>query len=299
MPKTPNALAPKLGLIAGSGSLPLYIAERAKANGRDIFVFGIDGTTPKDIEAFDHCWVKWGEIDKLFKKITDHNIKELVIIGGVRRPNFKNIKFDFGFIRNLPFVLSLTMGGDDEILSSIIDFIENKGIKIIGAHEIAPELTEHSGTLTTKKPTNRDLQDIEKGIRTVKLLGAMDVGQAAVVARDHVLCVEAAEGTDAMLKRAEGLRQWGTKWLGRKFGVLVKIPKPNQEMRIDMPTIGPKTIENIVSANLAGLCIASGSVLIADKDELIELANNNSIFVISIDPEKFLENRKNGNQKNE
>ena len=270
-----------LGIIAGSGELPLYIAEKTLEKGRPVFMVGLKDSASDAIEVHPHTWISFGEIDKLFKSLKNAGVEDLVIIGGVKRPKIKNIQFDFGLIRNVPFLLSLTSGGDDEILSSIINFFENKGLTIRGAHELVPELTADVGCLTKKTPSNGDLKDIEKGIRTVRDLGTMDIGQGAVVARGYVLCVEAAEGTDQMLERAKGLRQWGAKWLGRRFGVLVKWPKPNQEIRIDMPTIGPRTIENVKAAGLAGICIAANKVLISQKQTTIDLANKLGIFIIA------------------
>ena len=268
-----------LGIIAGSGALPLYIAEKTAATGRPVFVAAIEGTTDPSITTHPHIWLKWGEMGKLFKTLELENAKELVIIGGVKRPNLKDLHFDFGLIRNLPFIFSLTLGGDDSVLSSIVNFIEEKGFTIIGAHQIAPELTADSGCMTKKQPSTRDKEDIEKGISTVLNLGTMDIGQGAVVARNYVLCVEAAEGTDLMLERAKGLRQWGNKWLGRRFGVFVKWPKPHQELRIDMPTIGPKTVELVADAGLAGICVAANHVLISEKQKTIEAANKAGIFI--------------------
>ena len=269
-----------LGILAGSGALPLYIAQRMKENGRPVVIAGIHGSAAQEIESYDHFWLKFVQFDALFKKLKAQNVEDLVIIGGVKRPKIKDVKIDFGLIRNLPFILSLTMGGDDKILSSVVDFIENQGLSVVGAHQVVPELTVQSGVLTKTKPSKTDLSDIEKGITTVLNLGTMDIGQGAVVARNYVLCVEAAEGTDQMLERAKGLRQWGSKWLGRRFGVLVKLPKPNQELRIDMPTIGPKTVEMVAQAGLSGICVAANKVLITDKQKTIDLANKLGLFIV-------------------
>lgn len=274
-----------LGIIAGSGELPLYIAERTRKNGRPVFIAAIDGAASQKIENYPHAWIRFGQIDKLFNSLKKANVKDLVIIGGVKRPKLSNIHFDFGLIRNFPFVLRLGFGGDDSILTSIVKFIEDKDITVVGAHDVAPELTADKGILTHKKPSQRDLKDIEKGIKTVINLGTMDIGQGAVVARDYVLCVEAAEGTDLMLERAKGLRQWGKDWLGRKIGVLVKLPKPHQELRIDMPTIGPTTVELVAEAGLAGICVAADKVLISDKTRTIDLANKLGLFIIGQDIE--------------
>ncbi len=283
-PSKQNLKTP-LGILAGNGTLPLYIAERTQKSGRDVFIIGIDGTASKEIEQYPHKWIKWGEVDKLFNTLKTEKVEQLLFIGGVSRPEFKNIHFDFGMIRNLRFLFSLTMGGDDTVLTNIVNFVEKKGFQIVGAHEVAPELTADSGTFTKKAPTKIDLKDIQKGIRTVLSLGEMDIGQGAVVAREYVLCVEAAEGTDNMLKRAKGLRQWGKGWFNKRNGVLVKLPKPNQELRIDMPTIGPRTIENVAEAGLNGIAIVENKVLMSEKQKTIELANELGIFIIGLKEE--------------
>ena len=280
--KKDNTVQTPLGILAGNGSLPLYIAERTIKSGRDVFILGINATADPKIENYPHTWLKWGEVDKLFKTLKKQNVEQLLFIGGVSRPDFKDIHFDFGMIRNLPFVFSLTMGGDDSVLTNIVGFVESKGVSIVGAHEIDPELTADRGVLTKKFPSKVDRKDIEKGIKTVLSLGEMDIGQGAVVAREYVLCVEAAEGTDNMLDRAKGLRQWGKGWLNKKNGVLVKLPKPNQELRIDMPTIGPKTIELVADAGLNGIAVVENKVLISEKQKTIELANKLGVFIIGL-----------------
>ena len=280
--KKDNTVQTPLGILAGNGSLPLYIAERTIKSGRDVFILGINATADPKIENYPHTWLKWGEVDKLFKTLKKQNVEQLLFIGGVSRPDFKDIHFDFGMIRNLPFVFSLTMGGDDSVLTNIVGFVESKGVSIVGAHEIAPELTADRGVLTKKSPSKVDRKDIEKGIKTVLSLGEMDIGQGAVVAREYVLCVEAAEGTDNMLDRAKGLRQWGKGWLNKKNGVLVKLPKPNQELRIDMPTIGPKTIELVADAGLNGIAVVENKVLISEKQKTIEIANKLGVFIIGL-----------------
>lgn len=285
--ETKQGLKTPLGILAGNGTLPLYIAERSQKSGRDVFILGIDGTASKDIENYPHTWLKWGEVDKLFKTLKKEKVEQLLFIGGVSRPDFKDIHFDFGMIRNLPFVFSLTMGGDDSVLTNIVSFVESKGLTIVGAHEVAPELTADAGVFTKKSPTKIDRKDIQKGIKTVLSLGEMDIGQGAVVAREYVLCVEAAEGTDNMLDRAKGLRQWGKGWLNKRNGVLVKLPKPNQELRIDMPTIGPKTIELVADAGLNGIAIVENKVLMSEKQKTIELANQLGIFILGLKEEEL------------
>ena len=161
----------------------------------------------RTINRFPHTWLKWGEVGKLFATLEDQGCRDLVIIGAVTRPDLANVRFDFGAIRNLPFLLSLGVGGDDHVLSSVVRFLEGKGYRVHGAGEVAPELLAGEGTLGAKSPSQEDRADIETGFRVVAALGRLDVGQAAVVVKGRVLAVEAAEGTDAMIARCAELRK--------------------------------------------------------------------------------------------
>jgi DUF1009 family protein len=217
-------------------------------------------------------------LGKLFATCDTIGCRDLVIIGGVSRPDFANVKFDLGAIKNLPFILSLGKGGDDQVLSSIVRFFEGRGFRVHGAGDMAPELLVGEGRLGKKRPTAEELADIEVGVNVVRELGRLDVGQAAVVAKGYVLAVEAAEGTDAMLNRCAELRESG-RTRGRA-GVLVKAPKPGQEERIDMPTIGPATIQKAAAAGLAGIAVAAERVLMAERAATIDAADQNEIFLL-------------------
>ncbi len=210
-----------LAIIAGSGTLPLALAAAALAKGRPVHVLGIRGEAEQSISRFPHTWLKWGEVGKLFATLDEQGCRDLVIIGAVTRPDLANVKFDFGAIRNLPFLLSLGVGGDDHVLSSVVRFLEGKGYRVRGAGEVAPELLAGAGTLGAKVPSPEDRADIDLGFRVVTALGRLDIGQAAVVSKGHVLAVEAAEGTDAMLARCAELRQAKRKpppWALRRAG---------------------------------------------------------------------------------
>jgi DUF1009 family protein len=201
-----------------------------------------------------------------------------VIIGSVSRPDLANVRFDFGAIKNLPFLLGLGVGGDDQVLSSVVRFLEGKGYRVYGAGEVAPELLAAEGNLGAKAPSPDDRADIETGFRVVSALGRLDVGQAAVVVKGRVLAVEAAEGTDTMLARCAELRKGGRR--RGLAGVLVKAPKPGQEERVDLPTIGPDTVEMAAQAGLAGIAVAAGRVLIADRDTTIAAAGQHGLFLV-------------------
>ena len=269
-----------LGIIAGSGLLPCTVADAAAARGLPLHVVGISGEASHAIERYPHTWVKWGEVGKLFAALDKHGCRDLVIIGAVTRPDLAHVKFDFGAIRNLPFLVSLGMGGDDHVLSSIVRFLEKKGYRVHGADDVAPELLAGEGALGKHAPSPEDRADIALGFEVVRALGALDVGQAAVVAKGYVVAVEAAEGTDAMLERCAELRRSGRARGRGLTGVLVKAPKPGQEERVDLPTIGPETVRRAAAASLAGIALAAGQVLIVERAATIEAADRHGLFLV-------------------
>lgn len=277
----PAEIAGPLAVIAGRGNLPAVIAEAMTAHGIPLHVIAIRGEASEGIERFAHTWIRWGEVGKLFGALKQTGCTDIVIIGGVNRPDFDKIRFDLGAIKTLPFLLSLTKGGDDHVLSSIVRFFEEKGYRVHGAGDVLPELLAPEGTLTTKAPSADDAADIAAAFKVVRMLGRLDIGQAAVVARGHVLAVEAAEGTDAMLRRCAEIRQLGRAH-GTQIGVLVKAPKPGQEERIDMPTIGAETMKQVAAAGLSGVAVAAGHVLMAERQATIATANANKLFVVGI-----------------
>jgi UDP-2,3-diacylglucosamine hydrolase len=269
-----------LGIIAGKGPLPCVVAEAAEARGLPLHIVGIRGEASEAIERFPHTWIKWGEVNKLFGALESNGCRDLVIIGGVSRPDLANVKFDLGAIKNLPFILSLGKGGDDNVLSRIVGYLERKGYRVHGAEEVAPELLAGEGILGQRTPSAEDRSDIELGFRVVSALGHLDIGQAAVVAKGRVLAVEAAEGTDAMLARCAELRQSGRVIQHGQAGVLVKAPKPGQEERIDLPTIGTETVRRAAAAGLAGIAVAARQVLVADGAATIDAADKLGLFLL-------------------
>lgn len=269
-----------LAIIAGGGSIPAAVAEAALRQGRAIHVIAIRGAADAQISGFPHSWIGMGQVGKLLRLLRRHDCRDVVIVGSVRRPDLTKIRIDFGFLRHLPAILRLTAGGDDKVLSGVVKFFESKGYRVRGAHEIAPSLLAPCGPLGGLKPRRQDEADIELGLRVVKAFGAHDVGQAAVVSRGYVLAVEAAEGTDAMLRRCRGLQPPGAKL---PCGVLVKCPKPGQELRTDMPAIGPRTVELAAEAGLAGIAVAAGKVLLAGYAGLLKEAEARGLFVAGVD----------------
>jgi DUF1009 family protein len=273
-----------LGIVAGGGALPVAVAEAAMAQGRPVFIAAFEGAADLALTRFPHSWVRWGQVGKLLRILRAQGCKELVIVGGVRRPNVWRVRPDWGLMRNLPLIVSLTSGGDDRVLTRVVRFFEEQGFCVRGAHEIAPHLLAPKGPLGACKPGAQDWSDIALGFEVTKALGAFDVGQSAVVSRGYVLAMEAAEGTDAMLRRCRDLRQWG---LRGASGVLVKRPKPGQEMRIDVPAIGPRTVQLASEAGLRGIAVASERVLLADADEMIAGAERRNLFIVGVDEDEL------------
>lgn len=269
-----------LGIIAGRGPLPCVLAESAAARGLPLHIVGIRGEAIDDIERFPHTWVRWGEIGKMFSALKQNGCGDLVIIGGVNRPDFSSVKLDLGALKSLPFILSLSKGGDDHILSRVVRYFEERGFRVHGAGDVAPELLAGEGILGERAPSAEDRADIDIAFRVVEALGRLDIGQAAVVANGYVLAVEAAEGTDSMLARCAQLRAAGRAGRRHPSGVLVKAPKPGQEERIDLPTIGPDTVRGAAAAGLTGIAVAAGRVLMAERFTTIAAADTQGLFLI-------------------
>ena len=258
------------------------LAEAASARGLTLHIVGIRGEARDEIERFPHTWVKWGEVGKMFRALDNNGCGDIVIIGGVDRPDFSNIQLDLGAIKTLPFILSLGKGGDDHVLSRVVRFFEEKGYRVHGAGDVAPELLAGEGVLGSRTPSAEDEADIVLALRVVGALGRLDVGQAAVVVNGYVLAVEAAEGTDAMLTRCAELRATGRTGRRSRAGVLVKAPKPGQEERVDLPTIGPDTVTKAAEAGLSGIAVAAGQVLMAERGTTIRAADQHGLFLVGV-----------------
>ena len=268
--------AGRIGIVAGSGSLPAAIAHEAKAAGHDPFILGITGNADSSIERFPHAYVHIGQIGRLLGTLRREGCKRIVFVGALRRPNIFRIRLDAGFLRHMPQLMRCMKGGDDAALRGIARFFEEQGFEIAAAHEVAPRLLAPEGAFSRLLPRVQDLEDLKLGFKVTHGLGVFDIGQAAVVAHGYVLAVEAAEGTDAMLRRCGDLNGWG---YGARKGVLVKRPKPGQDRRFDLPAIGPQTVGLAAEAGLAGIAVEAGAVLLAGVDELVEKANAAGLFL--------------------
>lgn len=272
---------PTLAVIAGGGAVPITVAEAASAAGRPVVVFGIRGEALPEVERFAHHWIRWGEIGRLFDLLVREKVGDLVIAGSVSRPDFTSIRVDLGAVLSLPKILSLMVGGDDTVLRNVVRFFEDRDYTVVGAHEIAPELVAAAGDVGRIRPSDSHRLDLRKGFEAARVLGTLDIGQAVVAVGGRVVGVEGVEGTDELIARVRDLRARGKlKWSGRE-GVLVKAAKPQQDLRVDMPAIGPRTVEAVAAAGLAGIGVEAGRVMIVDRQATLAAADRDRIFLVS------------------
>ncbi len=272
-----------LGIIAGGGPIPLMLAEQCLAEGRSFFVAGILGAASAEITRFAHQWIGIGAVGGLMRALRQHGCEEVVFIGAVRRPDLRHLKLDWGGMRFLPRYARAALGGDDQLLRALVNEFERHGFKVIGAHEVLADICAPAGILGAIRPNSDDQADIVRALDVARRIGALDIGQGAVVCGGVVLAVEAAEGTDAMLIRCAHLPQGLRATPGeRRRGVLVKLPKPGQERRIDMPAIGGTTLRLAAAAGLAGIAFEAGGALLVDVTAMISEADALGMFLIGL-----------------
>ena len=282
-PAADTDTATPLAIVCGSGSFPGAVAEAAARRGRRPVLFALKGwADPKLVERHPHHWIAIGQIGRFLRLARFEHCREVVFIGTLLRPPLGQIRFDWRTLRLLPRILRSFRGGDDRLLSALVSMIEDAGLRVIGIEAIAPEIIVPEGVLGRHQPSRRDLTDIARALRLIAALGPFDVGQAAVVADNHVLAVEAAEGTDAMLARVADLRRQGRVATPPGVGVLVKAPKRGQDRRIDLPAIGPQTVEGVARAGLAGLAVAAGGTIVAEAAAVAAAADRAGIFLIGV-----------------
>jgi UDP-2,3-diacylglucosamine hydrolase len=268
-----------LAILCGAGAFPLEVADEARRAGREPFLVGVVGATDSAIEAYPHVWVRMGEVGKLFAALRGRAIAELVIIGAMARPEFADLRLDWGAVKRAAGLGQLFRRGDNGLLAGIAAIIEREGVRVIGAHEVAPRLLAPIGRVGARAPSEKDETDIGFGARLLQALSTFDAGQGAIVAAGRVLAIEAAEGTDAMLGRVAEMRASGRLRLAGSAGVLVKAPKRGQDLRLDMPAIGPSTIEGAAKAQLRGVAIAAGQVLMLERELCAREADAAGLFV--------------------
>lgn len=282
MTAAPAALAQgPLAIVCGGGSLPLAIADSVSARGRPVVLFPLHGTADAaGIARYPHHWLYLGQAGKFKRQARAAGCHDVVLIGAIVRPSLWQIRPDFTMLMEFPRIVAAFRGGDDHLLSAIGCLLERHGFRLLGAHDVAPEILMPEGVLGAARPSERDRTDIALALDYLLAAGPFDVGQAVVVADRHVLAVEAAEGTDAMLARVAEMRASGRLRAPAGRGVLVKAPKRGQDRRFDLPSIGPQTVEGAQRAGLAGIAVTAGATIVAEPERLIAAADRANIFLI-------------------
>ncbi|MBN4016500.1 UDP-2,3-diacylglucosamine diphosphatase LpxI [Rhodospirillaceae bacterium AH-315-P19] len=266
----------KLGIIAGNGALPERIVEACRSKGRECFVLALKGhTNPKTVANVPHAWVRLGAVGAAIKLLHEAGVEDLVLAGPVGRPTLASLRPDVkgAMLLAKAGVASLS---DDGLLRMAIKALETEGFCVVGAEDVFDELLTPEGVLGKLAPDRSAEADITRGVEIARAIGFFDVGQAVIVQQGIVLGVEAVEGTDALIDRAGRLRREGP------GGVLVKIKKPTQEVRADLPTIGMATVQAVAKAGLCGIAVEAGGSLIIDRTRVIEAADRAGLFLVGI-----------------
>lgn len=275
-----------LGLIAGGGDLPIVLARQCHAAGRPLFVVRLKGFAGEGLEEFPGETIGVAELGRCFEALRRHGCTAVCFAGRVDRPDFAALKPDWRGIKALPGAVAAARQGDDALLRFLVGEFEKEGFAVEGAHQVAAGLTLGEGPLGAVRPSEGHQGDIQLALRIAAAIGELDIGQGAVVCDGLVLAVEAQEGTDAMLARCADLPQTVRGTSEARRGVLAKRPKPIQEHRVDMPTVGAATVEAAAAAGLAGIVGAVGGVLVMDREAVIAAADRLGLFVVGVDPRK-------------
>ncbi len=272
-----------VGLVAGGGALPFAVAESLLSRGIEPVLFALKGVCdPAQAARFRHHWISVGQFGKLCRLLRAEGCRQLAFIGALVRPALSEIRMDLGALRVLPRVLPAFRGGDDHLLSGVGRLFEREGFALVGIRDLAPDLLMPQGTLTRAAPDAGASADIDRGRDLLRALSPFDIGQAAVVIDGHVVAVEDIEGTDALLARVARLRGEGRLRAPARRGVLVKAPKSSQDLRFDLPTTGPRTVEGAAAAGLAGIATVAGHSIAADAQAMLEAADRAGLFVIGL-----------------
>lgn len=277
----------RIAVVAGGGALPVAVVRTLAMREADPFVVVIAGDADEAEPVFaaaDHAVMKPEEIGLLLPRLKKAGVARLVMAGAVtRRPRLGDIRWNLSTLKLVPRIAAGLARGDDGLLRSLIRLIEASGIKVVGAHEIVPDLLAPQGVLTRTAPTPGDRRDIEAASEAAIAIGRLDIGQAAIAIGGRAVALEGIEGTDGLLARTAAMRGHG-RLAGKARGALVKRCKPRQERRADLPAIGPDTIEGARAAGLAGVAVDAGRSFILDFERTIAAADAHGLFVVGLEP---------------
>lgn len=282
-PAQPISIASPLGIIAGGGAMPFAVADSLAARGVTPIIFALKGfCDPAQVVRFAHHWIPIGKLGTLLRMMRNDGCRDLIFIGTLVRPALSEIRLDWGTLRVMPRVFRAFRGGDDHLLTGVSRLFEEEGFRLLGVKDVAPDILMPAGSITRTVPDADAEADIARGRDVLRALSPFDIGQACVVIDGHVVGIEDIGGTDALLARVAELRAGGRIRARAGRGVLVKAPKSSQDLRFDLPTTGPRTVEGAIAAKLAGIAIVAGNTIVAEPQAMIAAADAAGLFVTGL-----------------
>lgn len=277
---------PKLGILAGGGRLPELLVDACKQENRPYFILGFEGAVnPALLDGEPHKRIRLGAIGEALQTLKSENVGELVMAGRLKRPGLATLKPDGGGAKLLAKLGKSFFSGDNSLLSSIVNYLEEEGFTVVGADDVLSDLLAPPGLVGRIAPPKDTARDIEIGVKVAHTIGDLDIGQAVIIQQGYILGVEAAEGTDALIARCGELKRnvpYG--------GVLVKVKKPAQERRVDLPTIGVETVEAVARAGFSGIAVEAGGVLVIDRKGVALKADALGVFVVGFSQDNEAQN---------
>ena len=269
-----NTTSDRIGIIAGGGQFPLLFAKSARKQGLRVYAAAHRGETDESLAGYVTRiqWVKLGQLGKIIDFFKHEGVQKTVFLGSITKTNiFRDVRPD---LKGMGLWNKINIKQDDAILRAVADRLEKDGIEVVASSGYVPELLFPQGILTKKKPTKEQRKDIAFGWQVARSLGRLDIGQCVVLRNQTVLALEAIEGTDAAIRRGGSL--------GREKTVVVKVRKPNQDLRFDLPAIGKKTIETMMEVHAAVLAVEAGYALLFDRDAVIRAADDAGMVVVGV-----------------
>ena len=280
-----DSTPPKLGIIAGAGQLPLSVIAACAATGRPYSLLAIESEADAEVLARADAALGYGSIGRAVELLRQFQCHDVVMCGRVGRPDFGSLKLDWKGIKVLSRVVAAARKGDDALLTEMGRIFEEEGFRLIAPDDVATDLLAPSGTLTMRAPDDAAKADLVRAVAVMRALGPFDIGQAIVVCNGLVLAIEAAEGTDAMLARCAALPKRLRGDVTARRGLLVKMPKPGQSRHVDLPAIGPDTVEGAAAAGLAGIAIETAGALVLGRSAVVARADQLGLFVYGFSPD--------------
>jgi DUF1009 family protein len=273
-----------IAILAGAGQLPIQLLSHLERTGQDVRILAFRGFAEAELQRRAHATVDLLDLKTIMGTLEGWRPQAVSLVGAVRRPGFSALLSAYSLLRNMHEVREVIARGDDQVLRGAVMLLEERGHRVVGAHELAPNLVASPALTGARQPGADHHEAIAFGLELLASLSDFDIGQGAVVDRRHVLAIEGPEGTDRMIRRVRGLRQ---SWFGlrrrEEGGVLIKAAKRGQDLRVDMPTIGPRTVTEAAKAGLAGIAIGVGSTFVLEQEETLRTADRLGLFLMAVD----------------